>query len=211
MAIKKKKSKAKKGKVGVDFTLWDVILSFPDLHEPKPYKGNTYYRLDALMDEDHPQLAELRKLIFKVRKDAFGADKDEWPDDCKRKLLKDGNEREDIKGYKDRFSITPSTKNPVPVVDLKGKNFPAQSVRGGMFGNVAIRISEWENEGEGGVSIYLQGVMVDTKKKSLNFGGGKSVQQMFKLDAKSEEEEEEDTPRGKKKPKKKSWDDSEEE
>ena len=215
MAIKKKKA-TKKRKPFMELTLWDVILSYPDLHDPKPYKKKIYYKTDVLLGEDHPQLEELKKAVFKVKRDAFGDDKTEWPKGAKKVFIQDGNKREDQKGYKDKRYISASTQTPVPVVDLKGKVFPAQSVRGGMFANVAIRISAWEFEGDEGMSIYLQGVQVDTTKKSLNFGGGKSVEQMFKKGksgktGKMDDANEEDQPRGKKKKtSKKSSDTSEE-
>lgn len=186
-------AKKKTKKAFVEMTLWDVILSYPDLHDPKPFKGKIYYRTDVLLDEDHPQLDELRKAITKVKKDTWGPDKSEWPK-SEKPLIGDGNKREDQKGYKDRRFITPSTQTPVPVVDLRGKPFNPQMVKGGMFANVAIRISSWEFDGDEGVSIYLQGVQVDTKKPGLNFGGGKSVKQMFNIDADEDEGEEEDTP-----------------
>lgn len=180
----KKKSK----KAAVEMTLWDVCLSYPDLHDPKPYKGKVYYRTDCLMDEDDPQLGKLRAAIKKVKTEAWGSDKSEWPK-AKKPLIQDGNEREDQKGYKDKKFITASTQTPVPVVDPRGKEFNPQMVKGGMFANVAVRISAWEFDGDEGVSIYLQGVQIDTKKPSLNFGGGKSIAQMFKRDGDEDEEE----------------------
>ncbi len=195
------KKKVKKKKPFVEMTLWDVILSYPDLHDPKPFKGKIYFQTDVLLDEDHPQLGELRKAIFKVKKDYWGEDKTEWVKTDKP-LIQDGNSRSDQKGYKDRRFIVPKTQTPVPVVDLRGKAFNPQMIKGGMFANVAIRVAAWEYEGDEGVAIYLQGVQIDTKKKGLNFGGGKSVAKMFELEE-SEEEESEDTPRGKKKAKKK--------
>lgn len=221
MAVKTKK-KGKK-KAAVDKTLWDVILSYPDLYDPKPFKGNIRYRTDVLMDKDHPQLGELRAAIKKVKTEAWGPDKSEWPEPTSnagnRPLLFDGNEREDQKGYKDRMYITPSTQTPVPVIGPNGKEFNPQMVKGGMFGNVAIRISAWDRDGDEGVSIYLQGVQIDTKKPSLNFGGGKSVKQMFSQDEEdesdsndenSEDEDEDDQPRSKKKKTKPSSDDEDE-
>jgi len=188
MATKKKSKK----KPSVEMTLWDVILSYPDLHDPKPFKGKIYYRTDCLMDEDHPQLADLRAAIKSVKVKAFGTDKSEWPE--MKNFIQDGNAREDQKGYADKKYITVSTQTPVPVIDLKDKPFNPQSVKGGMFANVAIRISAWEYDGDEGVSIYLQGVQIDTSKASLNFGGGKSVKQMFKRDDDdSEDESDEDT------------------
>lgn len=202
----KKKSK----KAAVEMTVWDVCLSYPDLNDPKPYKGKVYYRTDCLMDEDHPQLGALRAAIKKVKTDTWGSDKSEWPKAAKP-LIQNGDEREDQKEYAGKKYITPSTQTPVPVVGPSGKEFNAQMVKGGMFANVAIRISAWEYDGDEGVSIYLQGVQIDTKKAALNFGGGKSVKQMFSRDEdgddeSSEEEEEtdedeDDQPRSKKKSK----------
>lgn len=174
-------AKKKKKKAAVEMTLWDVILSYPDLHDPKPYKGKIYYRTDVLLENDHPQLKDLRLNIKKVKVETWGTDESEYPV-AENPLIKKGDDREDQTGYKGRRYITPSTQTPVPVVDLKGKVFNPQMVKGGMFANVAIRISAWEFDGDEGISIYLQGVQIDTSKASLNFGGGKSVKQMFSRD-----------------------------
>jgi hypothetical protein len=211
MAVVKKKTKVKPKKAAADLTLWNVILSYPDLYNPKPYNNKIIFRTDVLLDADHPQLSELRKAIFKVRAAQWGSDKTEWPK-MKAKLIQDGDEREDSKGYKGRFYIRPHTEQPVPVIGLTGKSFNPQLVKAGMFANVGIRISVWENEFGEGVSIYLQAVQIDTKKESLNFGGGRSVKAIFGLKDEEEGDEEDssagddrngdsddsDTPRGKK-------------
>lgn len=190
MAVKKK---AKKKKLAVEMTLWGVILSYPDLHDPKPYKGKIYYKTDVLFEKGHPQLAELREAIKQVKESAWGDDESEWPEE-EKPLIKNGNEREDQVGYAGKRYISPSTQTPVPVVDPKGKAFNPQMVKGGMFANVAVRISSWEFDGDEGISIYLQGVQIDTSKPSLNFGGGKSVKQMFsKKDSDDEDADDEDT------------------
>ena len=205
MATKKKKSKKK----AVEMTLWGVVLSYPDLHDPKPYKGKVYYKTDCLLDLDHAQLGELRAAIKEVREESWGDDKTEWPEGASKVFIKNGDEREDQKGYAGKKYIQASTQTPVPVVDMKGKGFNAQAVKGGMTANVAIRISAWEFDGDEGMSIYLQGVQIDTSVPSLNFGGGKTVSQMFSKGGKADdaedteedeeaEEDEEDEPRGKK-------------
>jgi hypothetical protein len=208
MATAKKK---KKKPAAIEMTLWNVILSYPDLHDPKPYKGKIYYRTDILLEKDHPQLKELRMALKSVKIDVWGDDETEWPEKGNPYIL-NGDEREDQPGYADRRYVTASTQTPVPVVDPKGKTFNPQMVKGGMFANVAVRISGWEFDGDVGVSIYLQGVQIDTSKPSLNFGGGKSVKQMFSRDdddaddsdsddtEESDDEDEDDRPRGKAKP-----------
>lgn len=206
MATKKKKTKAK----AIEMTLWDVILSYPDLHDPKPYKGKIYYRTDVLMEKNDPQVKKLKEAIHSVYEQAFGEDESEWPEPQKPHL-QNGDEREDSKGYAGRRYITASTQTPVPVVDPRGKAFNPQMVKGGMFANVAVRISSWEFDGDVGVSIYLQGVQIDTSKPSLNFGGGKSVDQMFKKKGKASEDEEEDEDEAPRKKSKRDFDEEEEE
>lgn len=188
------------------------VLSYPDLHQPKPFKGKTYYRTDILFDQDDAQLAVLKKKIHEVRVKTWGADKTEWPEGAKKRFIQDGNEREDQKTYEDKMYVSVSTQQPVSVIDPKGKAFSAAMVKGGMFAKVAVCLSPWDNEGEEGMSIYLQAVMVDTTKEKLaGFGGGKSANQLFGLDSEEdeseseesedEEDEEEDLPRSKKKKK----------
>lgn len=215
---------AKKGKKkpSLEMTLFGVILSFPDLDNPKPFKGKVYFKTDCLLDSDHPQLKALKNSILKVRQQAWGEDKTEWPVKGKKVLLQDGSTRPDQKPYQGKFFITASTQNRVPVVDPKGREFNAATVKGGMTANVAIAISAWEFDGDEGISIYLQGVQVDTKKERLpGFGGGKSVKQMFNIKDDEDDEngvtdedggEEDDTPRGAKgKKASKNFDESEEE
>lgn len=202
MAVKSKK-KRKPKRPFQELTIWGAILSYPDLHNPKPFKGKTYFQSDVLLDADHPDLAKLKKAITKVRTAYWGEDKSEWvkPD---KPLIQNGDKREDQKGYAGKFFITPKSQFPVDVVNKKGKPFDPQMVRGGMFANVAVRVAAWENEGDQGVSIYLQGIMIDTDKKALNFGGGRSVKQMFNLgrdddDMDESDDDDDDEPRGKKK------------
>lgn len=198
----------------VEMVLYGV-LSYPDLHQPKPYKGKTYYRTDILFDQDDPQLAVLKKKINEVRVKTWGSDKTEWPEGAKKRFIQDGNEREDQSTYEDKMYTSVSTQSPVPCIDPKGKAFSPQMVKGGMFAKVAVCISPWDNEGEEGMSIYLQGVMVDTTKEKLaGFGGGKSAKQLFGLEGEGEadssddeaeerqdDDEDEDLPRSKKKKK----------
>lgn len=186
-----KPSKKKKKSEAVEMTLWGVILSYPDLHNPKPYKGKIYYTLDALMDKTDPQVKALKAAIKEVCVAAWGDDESEWPE--KIPTVQNGDEREDSKGYAGRRFIKASTQSAVPVVDPRGKEFNPQMVKGGMFANVAIRISSWEFDGDEGISIYLQGVQIDTSKKSLNFGGGRTVEKMFaRADADEDTGEDED-------------------
>jgi hypothetical protein len=187
---KEKKKKA----VRVELTLYGVCLSYPDLHQPKPYKGNIYYKTDCLFDPDYGQLKELRSAITKVRTEAFGTDKEEWPKGAKKKFVREGAERANQEAYQGKMYISASTKQRVPVVDLKGKEFSAASVKGGMWANVALCISTWRDpDGEEGMSIYLQGVQIDTSREGLNFGGGRSVKDMFKSsDPESEEVDDDD-------------------
>lgn len=187
MATKKKKKPANRG---VEITLFGVILSYPDLHDPKPFKGKVYYRTDILFEKGHPQLTALKEAIHDVKVAAWGDDESEWPEEDKT-FIHNGNEREDQASYKNRRFITASTQTPVPVVDLKNKTFDPRQVRGGMWANVAINIRAWEFDGDMGVSIYLQGVQVDTSKPKLDgFGGGRSVDQMFKKSRADDEDEE---------------------
>lgn len=211
-------SKKKNKKAAVELTLWDVCLSYPDLHDPKPYKGKIYYKTDILMDEDHSQLDDLKAAIRSVRVDSWGEDKAEWPEGAAKAFILDGDEREDSAGYSGKFYLTASTQTPVPVVDLKNKDFNPQTVRGGMFANVAIRVSAWEYDGDEGMSIYLQAVQIDTSKPSLNFGGGKSVKQMFSRDGIKEDntrdesgDDDDDQPRKSNKKAAKNFDDDDDE
>jgi Protein of unknown function (DUF2815) len=201
-----KEKKRKQKRAFVELTLWDVILSYPNLHNPKPFKGKVYYSTDVLIDEDHPQLADLRSALKQVKSQVWGPDKSEWPTDTRYNPgIEDGNARSDSKGYAGRKYIRTKTQQSVPVIGPSGKEFNPQMVKGGMFANVAISVSAWENEGDEGVSIYLQGIQIDTRKTPLNFGGGKSVAQMFKKDGQDEDtdtdqndDDEDDEPRGKK-------------
>lgn len=193
------------------------VLSYPDLANPKPFKGKIYYRTDVLFDQDDPQLAILKKKIHTVRVKTWGDDKSEWPEGAKKSFIQDGNEREDQPTYQDKSYISVSTQQAVSVIDPKGKAFSSALVKGGMFAKVAVCISPWDNDGTEGMSIYLQAVMVDTTKEKLSgFGGGKSAKQLFGLgseesdsddDSEGEDHEDEDedlSPSQKKKASKKS-------
>lgn len=159
------------------------VVSYPDIVNPKPFKSKIYYRTDVLLESDDPQIVALKKKINKVRVLNWGEDKDEWPEKARKRFIQDGNTREDQKTYHDKMFITCSSQNPIPVIDPKGKTFNPAMLKGGMFAKVAICISPWNNDGEEGMSIYLQGIMVDTSKQKLaGFGGGKSAKRLFGLE-----------------------------
>lgn len=164
------------------------VLSYPEIHNPKPYKGKVYYRTDILFDKEDAQLAVLKKKINKVRVAMWGDDKEEWPKKATKIFIGDGNERGDLPTYHDKDYISVSTQTPIQAIDPKGKNFSNQMVKGGMFAKVAVQISPWKDpDGEEGLSVYLQGIMVDTSKEKLSgFGGGKSARQLFGLDSEGE-------------------------
>lgn len=187
-----------------------MILSYPDLHNPKPYKGKIYYRTDVLMKTKSATFKELHEAINDVCVEAFGDDESEWPSE-NIKGIQNGNEREDSQGYKGNMYITASTQTPVPVVDMEGHKFNPQAVKGGMFANVAVTISAWEFDGDEGISIYLQGVQIDTSKESLNFGGGRSVKQMFNVDADDDQDEDQEEEKPTRKAKASRYEDEEDE
>jgi hypothetical protein len=161
-----------------ELTIKDVILSYPVLANPKPFKGKSYYSIDGLMKKNHPQIERFKKLIELARKDAYGPDKSEWPDDMKEFIL-NGDDNEGSQGYAGKFYFKASTQNAVPVVDMEKKAFSPSAVKGGMWGSIAVNIKAWENDGDTGVSVYLAGVQVNTDRDYDAFGGGKSVDSMF--------------------------------
>jgi hypothetical protein len=174
----------------VEVELWDVILSYPQLHEPKPYNGKITYSVEILMEEDSQARQDLKKAIFKLAKETWGPDKSEWPD--KVAMIKDGNEKSDSKGYEGRFFIKATSKNPVEVIDQKNKEFNAQSVRGGMYANVAVNVSIWDNDSGEGLSVWLHSIQIITNKKGEDFGGGKPAADRFKKKSSSSRDEDED-------------------
>lgn len=191
---------AKKKKLTEEVNLRNVILSFPNLGG-QMFKGKMNYNTDVLLESNDPQVKLLRRAIKTVCAEAFGDDRSEWPE--KIPSINDGDERADQKGYPGRVWIKASSKYPIEVVDAKGEPMTPEMVRGGAYANVAINVSKWDNEGEEGVSLYLAGVMVDTKKKGLDFGGGKSVMERFKKgkdDEDQDDEEEDEKPKNKKRP-----------
>lgn len=186
------------------------ILSYPKLHNPKPYKGKIYYSTDILFDQDDAQLSVLKKKINAVRVKTWGKDKTEWPEKAKKRFIQDGNEREDQPTYADRSYIAVSTQQPVSVITPSGKSFNAQLVRGGMKARVVVSIVPWDNEGDEGLSVYLQGIIIDpTEERLPGFGGGKSAKQLLQIagiddedadddEGEDAEDEDEDLPRSKK-------------
>lgn len=211
---------AKKKKFVVDVTLKNVVLSFPDLHSPKPYKNKITYKTDVLMDPTDPQWSLLKKKVKAAKIGMWGEDESEWPEQ-EHPILKDGNDRQDQKEYKGKKFITPRSDFPVAVLDPTGKKFNPQMVKGGMFAQVAIDICAYDNDNGQGVAIYLAGVLIDTETEALPFGGGKPVEERFGLKKRSahdddendtdeeEQEDEDDQPRSKKKKAKPIYDEDE--
>lgn len=224
MAIKsKKKTKKSTKKKNIELTLWDVNLSFPDIANPQPFKGKTYYRTDVIMKPKSQALKSLQNALDSIYTAWFGDDESEWPTPetkNEKPHIQNGDEREDQKGYTGNRFIVAKTQSPVPVIDLDEKAFNPKLVKGGMFANVAVSVSYWEFDGDEGVTIYLQGIQIDTEKPALNYGGGRSVKAMFKrgededdfdADEDSDDEDEEEEERRPSKNKKPSRDEDEDE
>lgn len=209
------KKKAKKKKPLVEFTMYDVVLSYPVLDEAREFRGKKYFQVDIIFDEDHAQLKQLNSAINGVAKKAWGEDKSEWPEKIQRP--QDGNEREDQAGYKGKRFLSLKTTFRPDVIDIKGREFSGASVKGGMHANVAFNITTWAMpDGDEGLSCFLHSVQVDQTKKYTPFGGGTPTADRYKKgraedeeededqdddDGEDQEDDEDDQPRGKKKKK----------
>lgn len=205
-----------------------VIASYPNL---TPDRADEFGRLtcDLLFDksskEHMAQLDALKKKIHKVKVAAYGADKEEWPDEIRKSKIKDGDEREDQPTYHDRFCVTVATgvQHGVDAIDTSGKPYDVSKIRGGMLVDVIVRIAPWTHKNKKGtvlkegVSLYLQGFMIDPKRETMpGFGGKPNLASEFGVneDMRDEEEEGDEAPPSKKASKgkaKKNFSDDEEE
>lgn len=170
-----------------------ALISFPNLTKPDKFGR---FRVDCLFTLDDKQPGIIRKAIKKVGAAAFGEDREEWPKKARKKFVREGNEREDQPTYKDKLYISANSNNPPACIDLAGKNINPALVRAGMEAKVSINVTAWENEKFGeGISIYLQGIMLDpTQQPQPGFGGAKNGKQLFKdhLEAEDSESDEDD-------------------
>lgn len=199
-----------------------VIASYPNLTEPDDFGRLTCDILFDKADKKHmAQLDALKKKILKVKTANYGTDKAEWSPDTKKVLVKDGDEREDQPTYNNRYAITVTTneKFGVDAIDTAGRPFDISKIRGGMLVDVLVRVAPYSYEKKGkvikeGVSLYLQGFMIDPARPVIQgFGGRPNLASEFGVDSDTvadEEDEGEETPRSSKSKAKNFSDDEEE-
>lgn len=151
---------------GSEYVTGRVIFYYPALKTPKRYKDNENnalkYSVVVLMDKDSPDVENLKKLITKEWKEGKIPKSGKNP-------LKNGNDKveeraEEGKGpgvYENRFCLFAASKFPIKVIDASKNIWVGEdSEINGWIGRVKVVLKAFDNDGNKGVTAYLQAAQI---------------------------------------------------
>jgi hypothetical protein len=164
-------------------------LSFPHLFEPQAFKGDEgddkgkkKYSCTLLWPKKKEKelLKPVRVAIKNAAKERWG---DEIPEDLEETLF-DGDDNEDLEGYKGMRGLRMATLNQPGVIDEdKNEILESSKIYGGCYARASVVFKAWEMGKPGkkgyraGVTCYLQNVQFAGKGE--RFGGGSNAEDDF--------------------------------
>jgi len=164
--------------------------AFPNLFEPRAFeaengaKGEPKYDITMLWPKkkEKEELKLARLAVAKAAKERFG-EKEDWPEELELPW-RDGDEYEDLQGFKGMRVLRASTLNPPGVVDQnKEEILEAKRIYGGCYCRASVVFKAWEMGTQGkrgyraGVTCYLQNVQLVAKGEKM--GGGSNADDDF--------------------------------
>ena len=159
-------------------------FSYPNLFKPRRNNLNKddkreFYSVDILFDKN-TDITILNQGIQAAIEKKLGADKTKYP----KKInlpLKDGDEK-GTQEYQGKYYITckcDASRGKLQVFDRNRRQLESESdIVGGDFGHVLLNFFYYDANGNKGVSVGLNGVML-VEKSSEPFSGDKSAFEAF--------------------------------
>ena len=166
-------------------------LSFPALWKPKAFEEQEpKYSLVMLFDKKKADLSGMKKAVVAAAQEKWGA-KEKWPKNL-RLPFRDGDEKEDMDGYKGHTYVSASSKQAPQIVDFKGPGIRPeplteadQKCYAGCYARATLIAFAYDKAGNKGVSFSLQNVQVLRDGKP--FSGRKNADDEFSDDFQVEE------------------------
>ena len=161
-------------------------LSFPALYKPKSFEQQeAKYSCVMLFDKTKADLTGMKKAVVAAATEKWGA-KEKWPKGMKTPF-RDGDEKEDMDGYKGHTFVSASSKQAPQIVDYKGPGVRPEPIPetdnrcyAGCYARATLIAFAYDKAGNRGVSFSLQNVQVLRDGKP--FSGRKNAEDEFSDD-----------------------------
>lgn len=161
-------------------------LSFPAIFKPKAFEQQEpKFSIVMLFDKKKADLAGLKKAVAYAAQEKWGA-KEKWPKNL-RLPFRDGDEKEDMEGYKGHTYVSASSKQAPQIVDYKGPGVRPEPIMesdgkayAGCYARATLIAFAYDKAGNKGVSFSLQNVQILRDGKP--FSGRKNADDEFSDD-----------------------------
>lgn len=177
MSTDKNKSIEKKKVMTPEFR-----LSFPALHKPKSFENQEpKFSIVMLFDKKKADLSKLKAAVAFAAQEKWGP-KEKWPKQL-RMPFRDGDEKEDMEGYKGHTYVSASSKQKPGLVDYPNRNPIDESdnkAYAGCYARATLIAFAYDKAGNRGVSFSLQNVQILRDGKP--FSGRKAAEDEFNDD-----------------------------
>lgn len=176
MAVTKSKKKAKydlSGLKGVKVTSPKFVTSFPKLFKPEAFQEGAKPAYSVVMlFKKTADLKEMKQAVTRAKVEAFGKDKEAWPDI--ESPWRDGDEKSDYAGFEGMTYANAKTYNRPLVIDRsKDKIEDADDVYAGCIGRASLVAKAVESAGKYFITFYLQAYQKVEDGEPLGGGGSK--------------------------------------
>lgn len=187
MSTDKQKSIEKKKVMTPEFR-----LSFPALFKPKAFEQQEpKFSIVMLFDKKKADLTKMKQAVAFAASEKWGA-KEKWPKNL-RLPFRDGDEKEDMEGYKGHTFVSASSKQKPGLVDYPDRNPIDETdnkAYAGCYARATLIAFAYDKRGNRGVSFSLQNVQILRDGKP--FSGRKNAEDEFNDDFEIENLESED-------------------
>lgn len=179
-----------------------VITPMGRVSFPKVFKAEAFedqqpkFSCILLFDKKKTDISELRKRLFRAKVDQWGEDKKKWPKGLLGPIS-DGDEKEDLEGYKGMWVVSASNKHRPRVVkkvdgEIVDIEEDTDEFYAGCYARMALRAFAWEFKSKKGtvlkrgVSFSLENVL--KVAEGARFSGKQSAEEAFENIEVEEEE-----------------------
>jgi len=156
-------------------------VSFPKVFKPDAFEDQAPKYSCVMLFKKSTDLSSLKKAVHAAKVDKWGADESKWPKSI-RSPFKDGDEKEDLDGYKGHITVNASNKHRPEVVDqaVQPITEESQAFYAGCYARAAIRAFAYGGPGTkftAGVSFSLESIQ--KLREGESFSGKRKAADVF--------------------------------
>lgn len=157
-------------------TTTEFRTSFPTVFKPKAYRNQEPKYSITMLFPKKADLTAMKRAAFNAATEKWGA-KDQWPARLKMPF-RDGNEKADMKGYKDHIFVSATSKQRPGLVNQKRENILSEEeFYAGCYARATLIAFAYDVDGNKGVSFSLQNLQ--KLKDGEKFSGRREASEEF--------------------------------